>query len=134
MKRTFRIFWPLILGVSEILFSARVHAQEKTTLYNTPQAPNYDFEKWDNPEPWGWNSSSCFEAGLAASSFERNQSVWSSSQVRPGSQGTYSAYIKVTVSKWYYFGAGFSKVSVPMGSLTTGTLYFEDKKLQNAKS
>ena len=123
----------LILGVSGIFFSAPVQAQE-TTFYNTPQAPNFDFEVWDNPEPWGWNSSSCFEAGNVPSSQERNQSVWSSNDTRPGSKGQYSARLQVTLSKWKDLSHWFSKISALMGSLTTGVPYYANENLQNEKS
>lgn len=134
MKKIFRILSVLALCVPAIFFPAAQAQEANNTFYNTPQAPNFDFEKWDDPEPWGWNSSSCFEAGRAASSYERNQSVWLSEDTRPGSMGRYSARMQVTSSRWFYFGAGLGKVSAPMGSLTTGTLYFDDKNLQNSKS
>lgn len=114
MKKIFRILSVLALCVPGISFTAS--QAQVNTLYNTPQAPNFDFEVWDNPEPWGWNSSSSFEA---AGSPSRNQSVWSSEDIRPGSNGKYSVRIKVTESK---FGFGICKVM--MGSLTTGVMYY----------
>ena len=83
-------------------FLSPFRMQAQVTEKNAcPQPPNYDFEVWDNPEPWGWNSSSCFEAGNAASQYERQQSVWSSTDVRPGSKGTYSGQIRVTESSFW---------------------------------
>ena len=108
--------------------------QEVTEKNGTPQAPNYDFEAWDNPEPWGWNSSSSFEAGNVPSSEERNQSVWSSNDTRPGSKGQYSARLQVTLSKWKNLSHWFSKISALMGSLTTGVPYYANENLQNEKS
>ena len=123
----------LILGVSGILFSAPVQAQE-TTLYNTPQAPNFDFEVWDNPEPWGWNSSSCFEAGNGPSQEKRNQSVWASDDIRPQSKGKTSALIRNTKSTWRRFnsvlvwqGLYVDETEI-MGTLTTGTLYYYNER------
>lgn len=100
-----------------------------TEKNGTPQAPNYDFEVWDNPEPWGWNSSSCFEAGNAPSQYKRNQSIWASNDIRPGSRGVYSVLIKVTQSSWKHYKFPFGATSYEqMGSLSTGTLYYYDDK------
>ncbi len=134
MKKTFNPLLFLMLCVSgSFFYVSRIQAQTNT-FYNTPQAPNFDFEVWDNPEPWGWNSSSCFEAGNAASQFKYTQSVWSSNDVRPNSQGIYSAYIRVTQSSWYHYKVPFGATSKEMmGTLTTGTLYYYDSK-ENSKS
>ena len=111
-------------------FLSPFRMQAQVTEKNAcPQPPNYDFEVWDNPEPWGWNSSSCFEAGNAASQYERQQSVWSSTDVRPGSKGTYSGQIRVTESSWYHYKFPFGTRSYEdMGTLTTGVLYYYDDK------
>ena len=114
-------------------FFSRIQAQNQT-LYNTPQAPNFDFEVWENPEPWGWNSSSCFEAGHSASQQKRNQSVWSSTDIPAQSKGSHSVYIKVTQSSWYRYKVPIGTTSyADMGTLTTGTLYYYDEK-ENASS
>ncbi|MDE7090845.1 MAG: InlB B-repeat-containing protein, partial [Bacteroidales bacterium] len=105
-----------------------------TEKNGTPQAPAYDFEFWDDPEPWGWNSSSCFEAGNVPSSQVRNLSVWSSNDTRPGSKGQYSARLQVTLSKWKDLSHWFSYISALMGSLTTGVPYYANENLQNEKS
>lgn len=111
-------------------FLSPFRMQAQVTEKNAcPQPPNYDFEVWDNPEPWGWNSSSCFEAGNAASQYKRQQSVWSSTDVRPGSKGTYSGQIRVTESSWYHYKFPFGTRSYEdMGTLTTGVLYYYDDK------
>ncbi|MCM1168939.1 MAG: hypothetical protein NC324_03280 [Bacteroides sp.] len=134
MKKTLKLLPVLILcALANLFFVSRVQAQV-TTKYNTPQAPNFDFEVWDDPEPWGWNSSSCYEVGNNPSREKRNQSVWSSNEVRPGSPGVYSVYIKVTQSSWYRFKVPFGTTSYEqMGTLTTGTLYYYNSK-DNANS
>lgn len=126
MKKKFSFFTCILSGL--FCISTFSFAQQ-TTLNNTPQAPNFDFEVWDNPEPWGWNSSSCFEAANAASSFDFVQSVWKSSDVRPGSTGRSSAKIAVTKSSWFHFGLWpWERASAEMGTLTTGTLYYHNNK------
>lgn len=116
----------LFLGLASGLFSAV--SGQVTEKNGTPQAPNYDFEIWDDPEPWGWNSSSCFEA-YNKTSFDRKQSVWTSNDIRPGSKGLTSAKIQVTPSSWkaYKFPSIKSWTEV-MGTLTTGTLYYHFSK------
>lgn len=126
MDKKFLFFVCVLLGLFSI---SAISQAQVTTVNNTPQAPNFDFEAWDNPEPWGWNSSSCFEAGNGPSGFNRIQSIWSSSDVRPGSRGSYSAKISVTQSDWYHYKFPFGTRSYEMmGTLTTGTLYYYDSK------
>ncbi len=105
-------------------------AAQVTEKNGFPQPPNYDFEVWDSDvRPWAWSSSSNFEAGNAASRYARNQSVWQSTDVRPGSEGSRSVRIQVTQSSWYHYSFPFGSTSyVDMGTLTTGTLYYYDSK------
>ena len=129
MERFFRFLLSCFLPLPLLSgFCGKLQAQVQT-YNNTQQAPNFDFEAWDNPEPWGWNSSSCFEAGNAASSYNRKQSVWKAAEPRPGSKGKYSAKIQVTQSDWYHYKFPFGTRSYEaMGTLTTGTLYYYDSK------
>ncbi|MEG1498585.1 MAG: InlB B-repeat-containing protein [Bacteroidales bacterium] len=112
-----------------LLFFCTVSQGQLISKNGTPQAPNYDLETWENPEPWGWNSSSCFEAGNSPSKIHQNQSIWKSTLKRPGSKGSFSAQIKVTQSDWFHYKFPFGTTSKElMGSLTTGTLYYYDSK------
>lgn len=127
MKRLIFILLSLVLSIGcNVLGTAEAQV---TTKNNTPQAPNYDFEVWEDPEPWGWNSSSCFEAGHSPSREVRNQSIWKSTEKRPGSKGSFSAKIQVTQSQWYHYTFPIGKTEYEMmGSLSTGTLYYYDTK------
>lgn len=128
-----------------------------TEKNGTPQAPNYDFEVWDDihhdaentllygkrpaidwpqGEPYAWNTSACFEASNSATLLTFPQSAWPSSDIRPRSKGKKSTYIKVVTAGWQHYKAGkWSPVqtSEVMGSLTTGALYYDDDKT-NTKS
>lgn len=128
--RSLNGFFAFFFGLALVL---PIRAQNNT-LYNTPQAPNFDFEVWESAEPSDWNSSACFEAGNSPSQYKRNQSIWSSTDIRPQTKGMYSAYIKVTKSSWYHYKFPFGATSEEvMGTLTTGTLYYYDDKA-NSKS
>ncbi|MDE5703854.1 MAG: hypothetical protein K2H70_03410, partial [Bacteroidales bacterium] len=114
-----------------ILTTATGQVTEKN---GTPQAPNYDFENWDDPEPWGWNSSSSLEGHtkLPADKLTLSQSVWRSTDKRPGSRGASSARIAVT-SSTHKRPLVFTRSTV-MGTITTGTLWFKDFNPGNDKS
>lgn len=133
-KMRYMRFSSLLLLLIGVQFPLCLKAQ-LTEINGYPQAPNYDFEVWDNDaRPWAWSSSSNFEAGHAASRINRRQSVWKSTNLRPGAQGAYSAYIKVTQSSWYHYQVPFGTTSYEdMGTLTTGVLYYYDSKT-NSKS
>lgn len=120
--RIFSVLFPLILAGS-------VQAQQ-TTYNGTQQAPNFDFETWDNPEPWGWNSSSCHEADLPTlpGRWDYSQSVWAVSDARPGSKGIYSTKVKVVKSKFTYYDGWFRSTTELMGTLTTGTLWYKKNR------
>lgn len=123
------------LGFLIALFSiSSVAYAQVQTKNNTAQAPNYDFETWDNPEPWGWNSSSCFDfpsfESVFASSVKRNQTVWAYAGGRPGTKGAQCAKVQVTKSTWFYWG-NHSEV---FGTLTTGTIYINGDSKTDGES
>ncbi|MDE5605949.1 MAG: hypothetical protein K2I68_01435, partial [Bacteroidales bacterium] len=107
-------------------------AVEKDNQKNgTPQAPNYDFETWDNgAKPWGWNSSTTAELGNAPSEIHLRQSVAASPETRPSSKGQTSAKITNTNSDWLRYNSalpwdGYTvKENQTMGTLTNGALYY----------
>ena len=105
-----------------------------TQKNGTPQAPNFDFEVWDNDAKlWGWNSSTEAEFGNSPSRENRKQSLWKSNDKRPGSKGNLSAYIKVTQSDWYHYKFPFGTTSREwMGTITTGVPYYYDDKWNEA--
>lgn len=115
--------------------TATGQAQTAVTEKNgTPQAPNYDFEVWDNEaKPWGWNSSTTLVISdiLPADRTTLTQSIFQSSDKRPNSKGATSAQIRVTISKHDRPGIlGFYKPiferSTAVGALSTGILWLKN--------
>lgn len=118
-------FLGILFLFSGLMPAGRLGAQV-TEKNGFPQPPNYDFEVWDSDvRPWAWSSSSNFEAYQATGGTNRNQSIWKSSDKRPGSAGSSSVQIQVTESDWLNW---FTRRRVDMGTLTTGTLYYRESK------
>ncbi|MCH5243308.1 MAG: InlB B-repeat-containing protein [Lentimicrobiaceae bacterium] len=145
MKTTVRIFIILVIGVAGLLGTTRTQAQD-VTLNGTLQAPNFNFERWDeityrkddgSPgtafEPWGWNSSLTFDVkGYPSTDVYPKPSVF---QDEPHLGGTgHSARLQVSEKNRWGKGDGPENFDGQddFGTLTTGTIYYAGKEIDGS--